>query len=79
MEIDLGKPRTERLIRIKNGQIGLYRSKGFWVAQGSPSRGEVVRKFFSVKKLGEDEARHAASVERSRMEKQYYGGRLLEN
>ena len=71
MEIEFGKPRTERRISSKTG---VYRSKCAWVAQCSPDWGEVVRKFFSIKKLGEDGARQAALVERRRMEKEYYGG-----
>jgi len=76
IEIELGKPRTER--RILSG-LGVYRSKDFysneyWVAQCSPAHGRTIRKCFSIKKFGEDGARQLALVERRRMEQEYYGG-----
>jgi len=75
-EIELGKPRTER--RILSGS-GVYRSKDFygnenWVAQCSPALGKMMRKYFSIKKYGEDFARILAIRKRRMMEQEYYGG-----
>ena len=77
-ELDLGKPRTDRVVPAGRGSpkgtVGVYLAKDSYVVAWSPSPGVLRREFVSIRRHGREEAFRRAVALRRRRERSVYGG-----